>query len=163
MPSVRALLIAVLALAILAPTVPAVADRLPTETKLARKTRAQKEQDQPKKSRRPEPKGPKKQDDTSTPGRGTLDSIGVLARGQTVEIRGTALRTGELCALQIFYADEPAKAIRNVVPDERKRCVFTVSIPDRPGIVGEGKAKLILTKATSGKKSGEARQVFTVG
>ena len=97
-----------------------------------------------------------------TVGRGTLDPIGVLARGQTVEIRGTALRTGELCALQMFYADKPAKIIRDIVPDEKKRCVFTVPIPDRPGVVGEGKAKLILTKATSGTKSGEARQVFSV-
>jgi hypothetical protein len=169
--SARALLIAVLALVVLAPAVPAVADRLPTETRLhARKSRAQKEQAQPKKSgssesngqKKQAKEGEKKQDTEVTADRGTLDPIGVLARGQTVEIRGTALRTGELCALQVFYTDKPAKVIRDVVPDEKKRCVFSVPIPDRPGVVGEGKAKLILTKATSGKKSGEARQVFSV-
>jgi hypothetical protein len=162
MLTARALVLAVLALVVLAPVVPAVADRLPIETRLDRKTPTQKEQ-QPKKPRRPAPeKQAKQQDTTITVGRGTLDPIGTLVRGQTVEIRGTALRNGELCALQVFYADRPATAIKEVVPDAKKRCVFTVQVPDRPGAVGEGKAKLTLTKATSGKKSGEARQVFTV-
>jgi hypothetical protein len=165
MLTARALVLAVLALVVLAPIAPAVAGHLPaTETGLNRKTRTQKEQARPKKpaSSAPSQAKQKTQDTTVTVGRGTLDLIGTLTRGQTVEIRGTALRTGELCALQMFYSDKPAAIVRDVVPDEKKRCVFTVPVPDRPGAVGEGKAKLILTRATSGKKSGEARQVFTV-
>ena len=104
----------------------------------------------------------KKQDEEVTPNRGTIDAIGTAARGQTITVHATALRNGEACALQIFYADKPAKIIRDVLPDSKKRCEFSVDIPDRPGAVGEAKAKLILTKASSGKPDGEARQVFTV-
>jgi len=104
----------------------------------------------------------KKQDEEVTPNRGTIDAIGTVARGQTITVYATALRTGEACALQIFYADKPAKTIRDVAPDTKKRCEFSVTIPDRPEAVGEAKAKLILTKASSGKPDGEARQVFTV-
>ncbi len=104
----------------------------------------------------------KKQDDEVTPNRGTIDTIGAVARGQTITVHATALRNGESCALQIFYADKPARIIRDVTPDAKKRCEFTVDIPDRPGAVGEAKAKLILSKASSGKPDGEARQVFSV-
>ncbi|MCC7367141.1 MAG: hypothetical protein IT306_01890 [Chloroflexi bacterium] len=104
----------------------------------------------------------KNHDNTVTVGRGTLDPIPALPRGETVEIKGTALRSGEVCSLQMFYSDKAARTIRDVVPDEHKRCVFSVTVPDRPGAVGEGKALMILTKETSGKKSGEARQTFTV-
>ena len=104
----------------------------------------------------------KKQENDVTPNRGTIDSIGAVARGQEITVHATALRNGESCALQIFYADKPAKIIRDVTPDAKKRCEFTFTVPDRPGAVGEAKAKLILTKTTSGKPSGEARQVFSV-
>jgi hypothetical protein len=160
-------LLAVLALVVLASAVPVSAAHPPADVKLSRKTTAQKQQ-QPSKPRRPTSDGQKKdgqnkkEDTTVTVGRGTLDPIAPLTHGQTVEIRGTALRTGEVCALQMFYADKPAKVIRDAVPDEKKRCVFNVPVPDRPTALGAGKAKLILTKAISGKKSGEARQVFTV-
>lgn len=104
----------------------------------------------------------KNHDNTVTVGRGTLDAIPPLTRGETVEIKGTALRSGELCSLQMFYSDKQAKPIHDVVPDEHKRCVFSVTVPDRPGAVGEGKAVMTLTKSTNGRKSGEARQSFTV-
>jgi len=104
----------------------------------------------------------KAQDETVTPNRGTIDSIGSVGRGQIVEVRATALRNGQMCGLQIFYDDKPAKTIRDVEPDAKKRCTFTVTVPDRPGAVGQAKAKLILTNASSGKPSGEARQTFTV-
>jgi hypothetical protein len=166
MLTARALVLAVLALVVLAPIVPAAAARLPTtDLTFDRKTKTQKEREKQNKplSEQKDTKAKQKKEDTEvTVGRGTLDPIGTLARGQTVESRGTALRTGELCALQMFYSDKPATVIKEVVPDEKKRCVFAVPVPDRPGAVGEGKAKLILTKATSGKKSGEARQVFSV-
>jgi len=157
----RALLLVVLALVLLASTEPVAAARPPADLKVARKTAAQKEK-QPSKPPRPTPEGKKKEDTTITLNKGTIDPIGPLTRGQTVEIHATALRTGELCALQMFYADRATKVIREVVPDEKKRCVFSVQVPDRPTAVGAGKAKLILTKATSGKKSGEASQVFSV-
>jgi len=104
----------------------------------------------------------KAQDETVTPNRGTIDSIGTVGRGQTVEVHATALRSGQMCALQIFYDDKPAKTIRDVEPDAKKRCTFTVTVPDRPSAVGLAKAKLILTNASSGKPSGEAKQTFTV-
>lgn len=108
------------------------------------------------------PEGQKRQDDEVTVGRGTLDRIGELTRGQTVEIKGTAKSSGQLCALQIYYADKAAPPIRDVKPDAKKRCVFTVTVPDRPGVVGEAKARLVLTKETSGKLAAEASQAFTV-
>jgi Sec-independent protein translocase protein TatA len=155
---------------VIAPVLPAVASAISTETKVARKSPAEKQKEKeqrPKKEAKQKKsdaaaKEKKGHDNTITLNRGTLDPIPVLTRGQTVEIKGTALKTGELCALQIFYSDKPARPIREVVPDEKKRCAFSVTVPDRPGVVGEAKAKLILTKATSGKKSGEARQVFSV-
>jgi hypothetical protein len=104
----------------------------------------------------------KKQDEEVTPNRGTIDAIGTVARGQEVTVHATALRNGESCALQIFYADKPAKIIRDITPDSKKRCEFTFTVPDRPEAVGEAKAKLILTKASSSKPDGEARQVFSV-
>ena len=104
----------------------------------------------------------KAQDETVTPNRGTIDPIGAVGRGQVIEVHATALRSGQLCALQIFYEDKPAKIIRDVTPDTKKRCTFTVAVPDRPGAVGVAKAKLILTSATSGKPSGEAKQTFNV-
>ncbi|MFN8633244.1 MAG: hypothetical protein U0893_05255 [Chloroflexota bacterium] len=113
-------------------------------------------------AKKPTPEGQKRQDNEVTAGRGTLDTIGTLTRGQTVEIKGTAKSGGQVCALQMYYADKAAPAIRDVKPDAKKRCVFTVTVPDRPTAVGEGKAKLILTKETSGKKAAEASQTFTV-
>lgn len=104
----------------------------------------------------------KKQDEEVTPNRGTIDEIGSVARGQTITVHATTLRTGQACALQMFYADKQAKLIRDVVPDAKKRCEFTVDIPDRAGAVGEAKARLILTKASSGKPDGEARRAFSV-
>jgi hypothetical protein len=104
----------------------------------------------------------KAQDDTVTPNRGTIDPIGVVGHGQVIEVHATALRSGQQCALQIFYEDKPARIVRDVTPDTKKRCTFTVTIPDRPGVVGVAKAKLILTSATSGKPSGEAKQTFNV-
>src|SRR5436305_782254 len=59
----------------------------------------------------------KKQDNEVTPNRGTVDSIGAVARGQTITVHATALRNGESCSLQIFYADKAAKIIRDVTPD----------------------------------------------
>ena len=109
-----------------------------------------------------EDKPRKAQDETVTPNRGTIDSIGTVGRGQTVEVHATALRNGQLCSLQIFYDDKPAKTLRDIEPDAKKRCTFTMTVPDRPGAVGLAKAKLILTNASSGKQSGEARQTFTV-
>ena len=106
--------------------------------------------------------GTKAQDDTVTPNRGTIDAIGVVSRGQVIDVHATALRSGQLCALQIFYEDKPAKIIRDVTPDTKKRCTFTATVPDRPGVVGVAKVKLILTSATSGKPSGEAKQTFNV-
>ena len=101
-------------------------------------------------------------EDVSTPNRGTIDPIGALTRGQAVEIRATTLASGQACALRLFYADKAAPVIRDVTPDKDKRCVFSVTIPERAGVVGEAKAMLIFTKATSGKKVGTARQAFTV-
>jgi hypothetical protein len=108
------------------------------------------------------PTAKKAQDETATPNRGTIDPIGTVKRGQTIDVHATALRNGQMCALQIFYEDKAAKIIREIAPDEKKRCTFTVTVPDRPGAVGVAKAKLILTSATSGKPSGEARQTVNV-
>jgi hypothetical protein len=104
----------------------------------------------------------KTQDQTATPNRGTIDPIGTVSRGQTIEVHATALRNGQMCALQVFYDDKPAKTVRDIEPDDKKRCTFSVTVPDRPGVVGVAKAKLILTSATSGKHAGEARQTFNV-
>jgi hypothetical protein len=167
------LLLAALAGAILAPFVSVDAAQLGVPTR-TQKQKTPKHKSMPAvttKSRHGNDKTPntssthavkKTQDDEVTPNRGTIDTIGAVARGQTVTIRATALKTGESCALQIFYADKPAKTIRDVTPNAKKRCEFSVDIPDRPGAVGEAKAKLILSKTTSGKPSGEARQVFSV-
>ena len=108
------------------------------------------------------PTAKKAQDETATPNRGTIDPIGAASRGQTIDVHATALRNGQRCALQIFYDDKTAKTIRDVEPDNKKRCTFSVTVPDRPGVVGVAKAKLILTSATSGKPAGEARQTFNV-
>src|SRR5690349_9763133 len=53
----------------------------------------------------------KKQDNEVTQNRGTIDAIGAVARGQTITVHATALRNGQSCALQVFYADKPAKII----------------------------------------------------
>jgi hypothetical protein len=104
----------------------------------------------------------KTQDQTATPNRGTIDPIGTVSRGQTIDVHATALRNGQMCALQVFYDDKPAKTVRDIEPDDKKRCTFSVTVPDRPGVVGVAKAKLMLTSATSGKHAGEARQTFNV-
>jgi hypothetical protein len=103
-----------------------------------------------------------KQDNTVTPNRGTIDPIGAVSRGQVVEINGTALRTGQTCLFRIFYADKPGPVIRDVVPDSKKRCTASVTIPDRPGVVGDATVVLVFQKAASGKRDGSARQAFTI-
>ena len=109
------------------------------------------------------PKDAKKdQDETVTPNRGTVDAIGVIARGQTIDIAATALRSGQTCTLQLFYADKQGPKVRDVVPDKNKRCTFNVTVPARPGVVGEAKIVVVFSKATSGKRDGNARQVFTI-
>jgi hypothetical protein len=104
----------------------------------------------------------KQQDNTVTVNRGTVDPIGVLSRGQTIDLHGTALRTGQTCLFRLFYADKPGPVIRDVVPDAMKRCTASVTIPDRPGVVGDATVVLVFTKATSGKRDGSARQTFTI-
>jgi hypothetical protein len=104
----------------------------------------------------------KRQDNVVTPNRGTIDPIGAVARGQAIEIRGTALRSGQTCVFRLFYADKQGPVVRDVVPDEKKRCAAGVTIPDRPGVVGNASVVLLFTKTASGKKDATARQTFTV-
>ena len=112
-------------------------------------------------SARPKPTD-KDQDNVVTVNRGTVDSIGAVGRGQTIEIHGTALRSGQTCVFRLFYADKQGPVIRDVAPDDKKRCTVSVTIPDRPGVVGDASVVLLFTKTASGKKDGSARQTFTV-
>jgi hypothetical protein len=105
--------------------------------------------------------GTKRNDGESTSGKGTLDPIGVLTRGQTIELRGTVLRTGQTCGLKVSYADGTAKRIKNVTPDTRKHCTFTVTVPETSGVVGAGKAVLTIKKQT-GALQRSVRQNFVV-
>jgi hypothetical protein len=112
-------------------------------------------------SARPKP-ADKDQDNVVTANRGTIDPIGIASRGQTIEVHGTALRSGQACVFRLFYADKQGPVIRDVVPDEKKRCTASVTIPDRPGVAGNASVVLLFTKTASGKKDGTARQTFTV-
>ena len=100
-------------------------------------------------------------DGTSTTGKGTLDPIGIVRRGQTVEIKGTVFHSGQTCTLKVAFADGTAKRIRDVSPDAHKRCSFTFTIPDELGVVGRGKAEFAIKKASGGRQ-GFALQRFTV-
>jgi hypothetical protein len=104
----------------------------------------------------------KNQDNTVTVNRGTVDPIGPVSRGQTIEISGTSLRSGQTCVFRLFYADKKGPVIRDVVPDDKKRCTASVTIPDRPGIVGDASVVLNFNKTTSGKRDGSARQAFAI-
>jgi hypothetical protein len=104
----------------------------------------------------------KKQDNVVTENRGTIDPIAAVGRGQTIDISGTALRTGQACVFRLFYADKKGPVIRDVVPDEKKRCTASVTIPDRPGVVGDASVVLLFNNKSSGKHAGSARQTFTI-
>ena len=112
-------------------------------------------------SARPKP-ADKDQDNVVTVNRGTVDPIGAIGRGQTIDIRGTALRSGQTCVFRLFYADKQGPVIRDVVPDEKKRCTASVTIPDRPGVVGAASVVVAFNKTASGVRDGSARQAFTV-
>jgi hypothetical protein len=162
----RLLLAVALASAVLVPLTSADAARSPTSGKSHKDktpaTTSKSRHGQAKTSSTAKPTPKKTQDETATPNRGTIDPVGTVSRGQTIDVHATTLRNGQMCALQIFYDDRPAKTVRDVEPDDKKRCTFSVTVPDRPGVVGVAKAKLILTSATSGKPAGEARQTFNV-
>src|SRR5215204_4433800 len=83
-------------------------------------------------------------------------AVGAVGRAQTIEIHGTALRLGQTCVFRLFYADKRRPVIRDIVPDEKKRCTASVTIPDRPGVVGDASVVLLFTKTASGKKDGSA-------
>ena len=104
----------------------------------------------------------KDQDNVVTANRGTVDPIGAVGRGQTVEVRATALRSGQTCVFRLFYADKKGPVIRDVVPDEKKRCTASVTIPDRPGVVGAASVVVAFNKTASGVRDGSARQAFTI-
>jgi hypothetical protein len=104
----------------------------------------------------------KRQDETITPNRGTVDPIGTVSRGQTIDIAGTARRSGQTCLFRVFFADKEGPVLRDIVPDAAKRCTASVTIPDRPGVVGDASIVLMFSKATSGKPDGSARQGFTI-
>ena len=165
-PSILLVVLVLLAGLVLAPSTAAA---LPPETVAQAPQQPSPADEKPKtrrgtdKTRKIHPVKPKKeQDETVTPNRGTVDAVGVVARGQTIDITATALRTGQTCTLQLFYADKQGPRVRDVVPDKHKRCTFSVTIPERPEVVGEAKIVVVFNKATSGKRDGTARQVFTI-
>ena len=45
-----------------------------------------------------------------------------------IDISGTALRSGQTCLFRLFYADKPGPVIRDIVPDEKKRCTASVTM-----------------------------------